>query len=105
MKEILIKEIDRKDKETLRRLVYIHMQTFSGFFLTFMGKGFLKNMYQCYCRHEDSNLLGAFNADGEIVGFLAYSKNMSGLYKYMIKRKLIPFAWYSLLGNRRCLCD
>ena len=96
MKEIVVREIDRKDKENLKRLVHIHMQTFSGFFLTFMGKGFLKNMYQSYCRHEASNLLGAFDQDGRLIGFLAYSQDMSGLYKYMIKHKLIPFAWYSL---------
>ena len=96
MNEILIKEIEKKDKEIIKRLVQIHMQTFRGFFLTFMGKGFLKNMYQSYCAHTKSSLLGAFDENGELVGFLAYSKDMSGLYKYMIKRKLIPFAWYSL---------
>lgn len=96
MKGIVIKEINSKDKDALKSLISIHMQTFRGFFLTFMGKGFLKNMYQCYCRHEGSNLLGAYSENGELLGFLAYSKNMSGLYRYMIKHKLISFAWYSL---------
>ena len=28
--------------------------------------------------------------------FLAYSGDLSGLYKYMIKKRLISFGWYSL---------
>ena len=91
-----IRVVDGKDKKEIKRIVSVHMQTFTGFFLTFMGKGFLKQMYQSYCRHADSELLGAYNDEGEIVGFLAWSANMSGLYKYMIKKKLIPFAWYSM---------
>ena len=31
-----------------------------------------------------------------VVGFLAYSENLSGLYKYMIKKRLLLFAWYSI---------
>lgn len=96
MIEITIKKIERKEKAIIKEIAMIHMQTFEGFFLTFMGKGFLKTMYQTYCRHEFSNLLGAFDMNGRLIGFLAYSKDMSGLYKYMIKHSLIPFAWYSL---------
>ena len=96
MQDIIIRQIERTEKAIIKEITHIHMQTFEGFFLTFMGKGFLKTMYQTYCRHENSNLLGAFDANGKIIGFLAYSKDMSGLYKYMIKHSLIPFAWYSL---------
>lgn len=72
------------------------MKTFSGFFLTFMGKGFLKQLYSAYCEHKDSGLLVAFKEDGNPIGFLAYSENVSALYKFMIKKRLIFFAWYSL---------
>ena len=34
--------------------------------------------------------------NGQAVGFLAYSSDFSGLYKYMLKTRLVPFAWYSL---------
>jgi len=95
MQDITIRQVERKEKAIIKEITRIHMQTFEGFFLTFMGKGFLKTMYQAYCRHENSNLLGAFDANGRVIGFLAYSKDMSGLYKYMIKHKLIQFAWYS----------
>lgn len=84
-----------KEKDVIKKVVEIHIKTFNGFFLTFMGKGFLRQMYSSYAQYDDAGLLVAYEDDTP-VGFLAYSSDMSGLYKYMIKRKLIPFAWYSL---------
>ena len=34
--------------------------------------------------------------NGKPIGFLAYSSNFSGLYKFMIKTRLIQFGWYSI---------
>ena len=92
---IQIKNLDNNDKKIIEQIVKIHMETFEGFFLTFMGKGFLKQMYSSYVQHDKSNILVAID-ENVVVGFLAYSEDMSGLYKHMIKRRLIPFAWYSL---------
>lgn len=97
---MLIKKVDSMDKYTIDEIVKIHLATFEGFFLTFMGRGFLFEMYKSYILHNDSDILIAED-DGKILGFLAYSKNMSGLYKYMIKHSLIPFAWYSFLAFLR----
>lgn len=90
-----IRKIGNTEKNTINDIVSIHLTTFQGFFLTFMGKGFLRQMYQSYCEHKGSGLLVAFEED-KAIGFLAYSSNMSDLYKYMIKKRLILFAWYSL---------
>lgn len=90
-----IKIASAKEKDVIKKVVEIHIKTFNGFFLTFMGKGFLRQMYSSYAQYNDAGLLVAYEDDTP-VGFLAYSSDMSGLYKYMIKRKLIPFAWYSL---------
>ena len=89
-----IREIQTNKKQVVHAVTDIHLATFRGFFLTFMGRGFLRQMYSAYCAHEASGLLVAFE-DEVPVGFLAYSEDMSGLYKYMIKSRLIPFAWYS----------
>lgn len=91
-----IRKIESNEKQVIADVVGIHLDTFTGFFLTFMGRGFLNQMYRSYCEHSDSDLLVAFDDDEKPIGFLAYSGDMSGLYKYMIKKKLIPFAWYSL---------
>ena len=86
------------DRKLIEEITRIHLETFTGFFLTFMGKGFLEVMYRSYCRHPESDIIAAFDDENRVMGFLAYSHNMSGLYKYMIKTKLIPFMWFSFLA-------
>lgn len=90
-----IRRVECREKKLVDEIVRIHLSTFRGFFLTFMGKGFLTYMYRAYVNHANSDILIALEGN-RILGFLAYSKDMSGLYKYMLKRYLIPFAWYSL---------
>lgn len=90
-----IKEIAFRDKNAIEAVVQIHLDTFHGFFLTFMGRGFLRQMYRSYCEHQPSGLIGAYNEAGDLVGFLAYSEDLSGLYKFMIKKRLISFGWYA----------
>ena len=90
-----IRNILHTEKELINDIVSIHLETFEGFFLTFMGRGFLNLMYRSYVEFKESGILAAFE-DEKLVGFLAYSGELSGLYKYMIKKRLIPFAWFSL---------
>lgn len=85
------------DKNIVNEIVDIHMATFQGFFLTFLGKGFLKQLYEGYIEHKQSNLIVA-KQNNEIVGFIAYSSDISDLYKYLIKKKLLLFAWYSFIA-------
>lgn len=90
-----IRRVNAKEKDIIKLVVQIHLDTFEGFFLTFMGRGFLTCLYKSYCQYQESGLLVAFE-NNKPLGFLAYSGDYSGLYKFMIKKKLIPFAWYSL---------
>lgn len=83
------------DKKIVNEIVDIHLNTFEGFFLTFMGRGFLRQMYGSYLLHSKSGIIVATD-NGKVVGFLAYSSDLSGLYKYMIKHRLLQFGWYSL---------
>lgn len=92
---VAIREVKSDEKKIIEEIVTIHLNTFTGFFLTFMGHGFLKQMYQSYCEHAESGLLVA-EEDGKSMGFLAYSSDFSGLYKFMIKTRLVQFAWYSI---------
>lgn len=90
-----ISKIDFYDKKTIDEIVKIHLATFKGFFLTFLGAGFLRQMYRSYSEFNDSGILIA-QEKGQVVGFLAYSGDLSGLYKYMIKKRLFLFAWYAM---------
>lgn len=92
---IRIREIKKIDRNIINEVVKIHLSTFTGFSLTFMGRGFLYQLYCSYCVHDSSGLFVAFN-DEELIGFLAYSKDLSSLYKSMIRTRLIFFAWYSI---------
>lgn len=92
---VTIREVKSDEKKIIDEIVTIHLNTFTGFFLTFMGRGFLRQMYQSYCDHEESGLLVA-EGDGKTVGFLAYSSDFSGLYKFMIKTRLVQLGWYSM---------
>lgn len=92
---VTIREVKSEEKKLIDEIVTIHLNTFTGFFLTFMGRGFLSQMYQSYCDHDESGLLVA-EEDGNALGFLAFSSNFSGLYKFMIKTRLIQFGWYSI---------
>ena len=92
---INIREVKYDEKKLINDIVTIHLNTFTGFFLTFMGRGFLNQMYTSYCEYEEAGLLVA-EEDGKAIGFLAYSSNFSGLYKFMIKTRLIRFGWYSI---------
>lgn len=92
---IRIREIKKIDRNIINEVVKIHLSTFTGFSLTFMGRGFLYQLYCSYCVHDSSGLFVAFN-DEELIGFLAYSKDLSSLYNFMIRTRLIFFAWYSI---------
>lgn len=92
---VTIREVKSNEKELINEIVTIHLNTFTGFFLTFMGRGFLKQMYQSYCDYDESGLLVA-EEGGKALGFLAFSSDFSGLYKFMIKTRLIQFGWYSV---------
>lgn len=83
-----------KNLEYVNDIVDIHMNTFTGFFLTFLGRGFLKTLYKGFMTHPQSGIIVAMEED-TLVGFCAYSENLSGFYKYLIKRKVIQFAWYA----------
>lgn len=89
METILLEDVSKVDE-----VVEIHLQSFEGFFLTFLGKGFLKTLYKEFINHEKSGLIVAIE-NNSIIGFIAYSQDMSNFYKHLIKRKIIPFVWYS----------
>jgi len=84
--------------DVVETVVDIHMKTFTGFFLTFLGKGFLKELYRGFIEHKYSNLIIAKDEESVIIGFLAYSEDMSSLYKHLLKHGFFQFAFYAFLA-------
>lgn len=96
-----MKIVTLKNKCRVSEVVDVHMKSFSGFFLTFLGRGFLKQLYKGFVEYKGSGLIVAVNDKDKIIGFLAYSDDLSGFYKYLIKKHLIPFVWYAGIGFLR----
>lgn len=90
---VTIKEVS--DYNYVNEIADIHIKTFKNFFLTFLGKGFLRQLYKGFMTHDKSGVLVAFYEERP-VGFLAYSYELSDFYKYLIKKKLIYFMWYGM---------
>jgi ribosomal protein S18 acetylase RimI-like enzyme len=93
-------KISDAEARNIDKIVSIHTSAFRGFFLTFLGSGFLKAMYRGYLDYPNAKLLVA-KTNNDVVGFIAYSWDMSGLYKSFLKKRLPTFAWYGLLGALR----
>ncbi len=101
-----MKIIRLKNPEEVDKIVEVHMQSFVGFFLTFLGRGFLKQLYKGFIEHCSSGIIIAVD-DNKIVGFLAYSGDLSDFYKYLVKKRFVQFAWYSMcafLKNPKIAC-
>jgi ribosomal protein S18 acetylase RimI-like enzyme len=94
---IIQKAVDVNDVE---QIVAIHLSSFPGFFLTFLGKSFLRYLYMGYILHPDSGILIA-REGSRILGFLAYSTDLSKFYSFILKRYFFQFAWFGFLGALR----
>jgi ribosomal protein S18 acetylase RimI-like enzyme len=82
-KEIEIQKLQPADVEAIADL---HYHTFKGFFLTSLGKSFLKQFYLGIINHKDGIGLGAFS-NGELIGFAVGANTNSGFYKSLIRQK------------------
>jgi len=89
--ELTVRDAQKADLEAL---VMIHISAFSGFFLTKMGRRFLKQYYCGYLEMEES-LLVAVDSANKIVGFVAGLKDSENYYRHMKKcwyRFILPVA-------------
>ena len=94
-------QVKDSNPQQVKAIVDLHLATFPGFFLTFMGPGFLRLLYQSFLTHDASQLLIAEDEDGKLLGFVAFSNSLSELYRHLLRRSLIPLAWYSFLALLR----
>jgi ribosomal protein S18 acetylase RimI-like enzyme len=79
----------------LSRVVEVHLKGFQGFFLSFLGKGFLTLLYDGFLKDPDGIALVA-ESGGEVAGFVAGSLHQQGFYQRLLSKKRWSFAWASL---------
>ena len=92
---ITVKELKKVNTDNIREISELHKRAFPSFFLTQLGEPFLQTLYSGYMEDMNSGIIVAED-DNEIVGFIAYSNDYPQLYKGLIKKHLIKFAFCSL---------
>ena len=91
----VIRELGKTDAIYVESIAKLHIKGFPSFFLTQLGAQFLKTLYTGYLEDKDSGLIVA-EENGNLIGFIAYSKDYSKLYKGLIKNHLFKFAFCSI---------
>ena len=94
---VSINVLDKTDTDYIQKISKLHMVAFPDFFLTQLGLLFLKTLYKGYLEDDNSGIIVA-EINGKLAGFIAYSNEYSKFYKGLLKRRLIQFAFCSLLA-------
>lgn len=94
---VSIHVLNKADGNYITKISKLHMAAFPNFFLSQLGLPFLKTLYRGYMEDENSGIIVA-EINGKLAGFIAYSNEYSEFYKGLLKRRLIQFAFCSLLA-------
>jgi ribosomal protein S18 acetylase RimI-like enzyme len=89
-KEIKIRPANMED---IDGIVLVHIHSFHGFFLSFLGSSFLKVLYSFFLEINTGIMLVAEKTGDGIVGFVAGDVDGVGFYSKAIKRRLFSFAF------------
>jgi len=81
--------------EHVKSVVEVHLQSFRDFFLTFLGRNFLSELYRGILTDPSGIALVAV-ADERITGFVAGTEAPAGFYKRLLRKRWWRFAWASL---------
>lgn len=70
----------------------LHTQGISTGFISSLGEDFVASLYQAIA--EDENSFGIVAVEGNtVLGFVAFSTNLSALYKHVVRKKGFKFAF------------
>jgi ribosomal protein S18 acetylase RimI-like enzyme len=75
--------------------VGVHLQSFKGFFLSFLGESFLRELYTSIL-NDPSGIGFVIETEGKMIGFVIGSAAPSGLYTRLLRRRLFHFGLASL---------
>jgi len=83
--------------EDVAAVVKVHLSSFSGFFLSFLGPGFLTLFYSGICSAPEVIAFVYLDDTGTPVGFVAGTSNPGGFYSRLLKRDWLKFAMASIV--------
>jgi ribosomal protein S18 acetylase RimI-like enzyme len=78
----------------------LHTAAFPGFFLTSLGRPFLRRLYAGFITQPDGVCLVAEDA-GCVVGFVAGTMNPSGFFRRLLRQQALGFAFAAVPGVLR----
>jgi ribosomal protein S18 acetylase RimI-like enzyme len=93
--------IRRMQGEDIPRVVEIHIESFHGFFLTFLGARFLSLYYAGICAAPEGIAYVFADAAGSPAGFVAGSTDPRGFYSKLLRRDWMRFSLASLAAMAR----
>lgn len=82
-------KVRKATNKDISNIVEIHLQRFSSFFLTSLGKSFLKVFYKAFLKNP--GILLVLEDGGQIRGFAAGSRDNRGFFKKLLMNNLFGF--------------
>lgn len=73
----------------------LHFKSFKGFFLTSLGKPFLKVFYKSIIEHPEGIAVGIFDKN-KLVAFAIGTKRKSGFYAKILEKRMLAMGWAAL---------
>jgi ribosomal protein S18 acetylase RimI-like enzyme len=80
----------------VKTVVVVHREAFQGFFLSFLGPSFLRELYSAIVA-DPSGIGYVFERADEIVGFVAGTDQPSGFYRRLLRHRWWRFGLASLV--------
>lgn len=89
-------EIRKVQQADIEQVVEIHLKAFQGFFLTSLGKGFLKSYYLSGLKSKETVFLCSTVDEKQIAGFCFGTLLSKGFYKRLIIGNISTFAFIAI---------
>ncbi|WP_447952007.1 N-acetyltransferase family protein [Chryseobacterium koreense] len=77
-------------KKDIDSIVEVHLERFSSFFLTSLGKPFLKTFYKAFLKNP--GILLVLEDEGIVKGFAAGSRDNRSFFRKLLKNNWVEFA-------------
>jgi len=91
--QVAIREMQRED---IAEVVRVHMASFSGFFLTFLGPAFLSELYAATLS-DHAGIGFVAKTDNNLIGFVTGTAQPAGFYRRLLRQRWWRFALASVL--------
>ena len=81
----------------VKHVVAVHLDSFPGFFLSFLGSRFLSFFYSGICSAQEGIAFVYLNEAGNPAGFVAGTANPGGFYSRLLRRDWLKFTLASII--------